>query len=84
MKLRNMVQEDILHDIANGTLRPGDWIPEEALASKLGVSRTPVREAIRALASVGVLESVSNRGTRVAPAAGKLSLIHISEPTRPY
>ncbi|MDU3749843.1 MAG: serine hydrolase [Cutibacterium avidum] len=71
MKLRNMVQEDILHDIANGTLRPGDWIPEEALASKLGVSRTPVREAIRALASVGVLESVSNRGTRVAPAAGK-------------
>jgi DNA-binding GntR family transcriptional regulator len=51
--------------IATGRYAPGDWLREGALAAGLGLSRTPVREALRALAAEGLVELVHNRGARV-------------------
>ena len=52
--------------IASGALPAGGWLREAHLASALGTSRTPVREALRALAAEGLVELVHNRGARVA------------------
>ena len=52
--------------IESGELAPGARITEQALASHFGVSRTPLREALRALASEGLVETEPNRGARVA------------------
>ncbi|NJC54989.1 DNA-binding GntR family transcriptional regulator [Brevibacterium marinum] len=49
----------------SGDLPPGSWIRENDLAGRLGVSRTPIREAFRELVGVGVVEVVPRRGTRV-------------------
>ena len=42
-------------EIVAGTLRPGQWVSENELAARLGVSRSPVREALRALARDGLV-----------------------------
>ncbi|MCT1437368.1 GntR family transcriptional regulator [Brachybacterium paraconglomeratum] len=65
MKMRSMARDSILRRMADGSLTAGDWVREETLAAELGISRTPVREAVRELASEGVLETLRNRGTRV-------------------
>ena len=46
-------------------LGPGTWLREHTVATSLGLSRTPVREALRLLAAEGVVELVHNRGARV-------------------
>ncbi len=51
--------------IASGALPPGGWLREVALSQELGLSRTPVREALRTLAAEGLVELVHNRGARV-------------------
>lgn len=51
--------------IAQGRLAPGEWLREGAVAEGLGLSRTPVREALRVLAAEGLVELVHNRGARV-------------------
>ncbi len=51
--------------ITAGALPPGAWLRETAVAESLGVSRTPVREALRALAADGAVELVRHRGARV-------------------
>jgi len=51
--------------IASGGLGPGTWLREHTVATSLGLSRTPVREALRLLAAEGVVELVHNRGARV-------------------
>lgn len=51
--------------IASGRLAAGDWLRETHLAAELGTSRTPVREALRALAAEGLVELVHHRGARV-------------------
>jgi DNA-binding GntR family transcriptional regulator len=56
------LREDILH----GTLPAGARLGEVELAERLGVSRTPVREALSRLAAEGLVELVPNRGARVA------------------
>ncbi len=63
---RAAVYERIRKEIADGTLPPGEWIREGSLAEALGVSRTPVREALNALAAEGVVEIVRYRGARVS------------------
>jgi DNA-binding GntR family transcriptional regulator len=50
-------------EIVEGTLRPGQWVSENELAARLGVSRSPVREALRALARDGLVEVRARRGT---------------------
>jgi len=52
--------------IIDGTLPRGARIHQEDLADELGVSRTPVREALRRLAAEGLVEMRTNRGARVA------------------
>lgn len=59
------VSSRILGLVVSGDLPPGSWIRENDLAGRLGVSRTPIREAFRELVGVGVVEVVPRRGTRV-------------------
>jgi DNA-binding GntR family transcriptional regulator len=59
------VTERLRSMIVNGALEPGSWIDEQKLAEQLGVSRTPFREAIRILASEGLLRIEPRRGCYV-------------------
>ncbi|MER2133479.1 MAG: GntR family transcriptional regulator [Arthrobacter sp.] len=56
----------IRQDIIRGELAPGAKITEAALAARYGSSRVPVREALRALAAEGFVESRPYAGSRVA------------------
>lgn len=51
--------------IVEGVLTAGEKVPERALCEKLGVSRTPMREALKVLAAEGLLTLEPNRGARV-------------------
>jgi DNA-binding GntR family transcriptional regulator len=54
------------HQIIAGLRAPGSRLDERGLAEEFGVSRTPIREAIRQLASMGLLEDLGRRGIVVA------------------
>jgi DNA-binding GntR family transcriptional regulator len=57
---------DVLHDkIVSGKYKPGQWLRQDDIATQLGVSMTPVREAFDLLVSAGVAERVAYRGVRV-------------------
>lgn len=57
---------DVLHEkIISGTYKPGDWLRQDDIATLLGVSMTPVREALDLLVSAGLAERVPYRGVRV-------------------
>jgi DNA-binding GntR family transcriptional regulator len=56
--------QQLLEEVLEGNLRPGEILVETALGKRFGVSRTPIREALRMLEQDGVLERV-NRGMRV-------------------
>ena len=51
--------------IVSGELAPGSVLRQEQLSERFGVSRTPVREALRRLAALGLVSFVPNRGVRV-------------------
>ena len=59
------VAQRIRELIVEGALPPGTRVAEAAIAERLGVSRTPVRNALPALASEGLLEPVGKRGYAV-------------------
>jgi DNA-binding GntR family transcriptional regulator len=63
--LREQAAEAIRASIVGGELLPGEIYSAIALAERLGVSATPVREAMLDLASAGLVEPVRNRGYRV-------------------
>ncbi|MCG8636853.1 MAG: GntR family transcriptional regulator [Desulfobacterales bacterium] len=65
--IRDEVYDNLLNWIMEGVLRPGEKIVDKELAVHLGVSRTPVREALRRLEDKDLVESSANRWTRVAP-----------------
>lgn len=52
--------------ILSGSLRPGEKIVEEQLCADFGISRAPLREALRLLAQQGLVEHLPRRGSRVA------------------
>ncbi|MEV8240252.1 GntR family transcriptional regulator [Microbacterium testaceum] len=52
--------------IVDGRLRPGDRLRDVELAAYMGISRTPVREALQKLQRIGLVEVAANRYTRVA------------------
>ena len=58
--------ETLLREIQDGTLPPGAVLAEVEQAARLGVSRTPLREALRRLAADGLVEQASPRVTVVA------------------
>lgn len=60
------VVDAVRADIVHGVLQPGTRITEAALAERYGVSRVPVREALRGLEAEGFVESRPNVGSRVA------------------
>ena len=56
----------VLHEkIISGAYKPGDWLRQDDIATQLGVSMTPVREALDLLVSAGLAERVPYRGVRV-------------------
>jgi DNA-binding GntR family transcriptional regulator len=64
------VYHDLLEEILQGDLEPGTVLVEATLGERFGVSRTPIREALRMLEQDGVLERV-NRGMRVRPTSAE-------------
>ena len=64
--LREVVCETLRDAIRKGILKPGERLMEIQLAEELGVSRTPVREAIRKLELEGYVIMMPRRGTYVA------------------
>jgi GntR family transcriptional repressor for pyruvate dehydrogenase complex len=65
-RLYEQIVQQIEESVLNGTLKPGDQLPAERdLAQRLGVSRTAVREAVKALREKGLVEAYSGRGTFV-------------------
>lgn len=63
---KNELAFSLLRDaIVSGELSPGQWIPVEEWAERLGVSQTPVREALRRLEAQGLVEIHVHRGARV-------------------
>ena len=67
--LRDQVYRQLLDRIHRGELTPGARVRDTALAAQLGVSRTPVREALLRLTRDGVLEADMGRGFRLRPLA---------------
>jgi DNA-binding GntR family transcriptional regulator len=63
--LTTIVREEISNLIAAGELKGGDRVNESELASRLGVSRGPVREACRSLEEAGLLVGAVNQGAFV-------------------
>ncbi len=61
------VYERVRAAILDGELAPGAVMSQVALAEELGISRTPLREALRMLQSEGLVEGEPNRRVRVAP-----------------
>lgn len=68
--LRDVVYQQLRIAILEGTLEPGERLNDDELTAWLGVSRTPVREAIARLASEGLVEMAANRYTRVSSLSG--------------
>ncbi|GAV25578.1 GntR family transcriptional regulator [Carboxydothermus islandicus] len=64
--LRELVFETLREAIINGVLKPGERLMEVQLAEELGVSRTPVREAIRKLELEGFVVMIPRKGAYVA------------------
>src|SRR4051812_22360818 len=65
--LRVGVHRRIRDAIVDGTLAPGEQLRDQELAAWLGVSRTPVREALLRLAEGGLVETRPGRSTMVTP-----------------
>lgn len=64
--LHEAVADRLRERVIEGALPPGSHLNERVLCEQLGVSRTPLREALRTLASEGMIELLPNRGAVVA------------------
>ncbi len=71
MPLRDVVFQTLRKGILRGELQPGERLMEVQLANRLGVSRTPVREAIRMLELEGLVINLPHRGAQVARITAK-------------
>lgn len=63
--LRDKIYNKLKEAIVSGELGPGERVIESKLANEIGISRTPIREAIRRLESEGYLESMRRGGVKV-------------------
>jgi DNA-binding GntR family transcriptional regulator len=69
------IHQAIADDIVHGRLLPGASLDEATIAAAFGVSRTPIREAIRHLTAIGLVEARARRGAVVAA----LSTVELDE-----
>jgi len=73
--LHNELADRLRHMIIEGELAPGEKLAEKELCGQFGVSRTPLREAMKVLATEGLVQLTPNRGCAVA----KLTLADLDE-----
>jgi DNA-binding GntR family transcriptional regulator len=73
--LADRAYREIKQAIIQGKFLPGDLLPEETIASMMGISRTPIRNAIAKLAFDGLLEIENGKVARVAVVSEK-ELVH--------
>lgn len=66
LPLRDIVCSTLREAILKGELKPGERLAEVQLAAKLGVSRTPIREAVRMLEQEGLAVTIPRKGAEVA------------------
>lgn len=66
LRLHDTVVEHLRNFIVEGVLKPGTKLNERTLCDTLGISRTPLREALKVLAAEGLIEITPNRGASVA------------------
>lgn len=66
MPLRDLVFHTLRRAIMQGNLKPGERLMEIKLANRMGVSRTPIREAIRMLELEGLVVMIPRKGAQVA------------------
>jgi len=71
VSLRYKVFKYIKNQIINGHYKPGESLVESKMAEELGVSRTPIREAIRLLELEGLVETTPNKGAVVLGISSK-------------
>ncbi|MBP1933873.1 GntR family transcriptional regulator [Ammoniphilus resinae] len=64
--LRDIVLESLRDAIISGELKPGEHLKERDLAGQMGISTTPIKEALRILGHEGLVETVPRRGTFVS------------------
>lgn len=62
---RQSIVESVLDDVFNGRLQAGTHLVTQELAVRFGVSHTPIREALIALAGIGIIDLLPNRGAVV-------------------
>jgi DNA-binding GntR family transcriptional regulator len=75
VRLADSLRDELEQDIVTEALRPGERLDEQTLATRFGVSRTPIREALVQLAVAGLVALQPRRGAFVA----SLSLKEIIE-----
>ena len=73
--MQDIVFETVRDEILSGDLQPGFLLNTLALSDRLGVSRTPIREALNRLVSIGLVENIAHRGAFVR----KLSVEEVLE-----
>jgi len=64
--MHDEVVSRLRHILTEGEIAPGARIPERELCASLGISRTPLREALKVLAAEGLVVLLPNRGSRAA------------------
>lgn len=68
---RQTIVQSVLSDVFQGRLRAGQHLVTQELASRFGVSHTPIREALIALAGIGIIDLLPNRGAIVRRVSGQ-------------
>ncbi|MEM8630659.1 MAG: GntR family transcriptional regulator [Pseudomonadota bacterium] len=63
--LSEQVKEELLDDIMNGRYQPGDRLVESQIAKRMGISQSPVREALRDMVAMRFVEVEPHKGARV-------------------
>ncbi|WFA07069.1 GntR family transcriptional regulator [Bacillus sp. HSf4] len=67
ISFREEVYQALKREIVHLQLKPGERLHDQELAEQFGISRTPVREALKRLEDEGLVEAVPGSATRVAP-----------------
>ncbi|MEL7462111.1 MAG: GntR family transcriptional regulator, partial [Pseudomonadota bacterium] len=63
--LSEQVKEELLDDIMAGRYKPGDRLVESQIAKRMGISQSPVREALRDMVAMRFVEVEPHKGARV-------------------